>query len=199
MLEDDGEPVMCFCIHDADADGTMIYQSLVEETASRGRRRIEIVNLGLDPAEAVNMGLPSEKVDRSKGKSPAGYVSSEERDWLKRHRIELNAMTTPQFLSWLDRKMEQFEPKKLIPPSEVIQEKFEGELFSSVEGAVTEKILREARAKEQIQAAFEETKEKVAGESWGQEIREALDKNPALGWRAPVKVIAEEIVSGKEI
>lgn len=199
MLEDDGEPVMCFCIHDADSDGTMIFQSLVEETASRGKRKVEIVNLGLDPAEAVTMGLPSEKVDRSKGKSPADYVSPEERDWLRRHRIELNAMTTPQFLSWLDRKMEQFEPKKLIPPSGVIQEEFERELFSSVEGAVTEKILREARAKEQIQAAFKETKEKVAGESWEQEIREALEKRPALGWRAPVKVIAEEIVSGKEI
>ncbi len=196
MLEDDGEPVMCFCIHDADADGTMIYQSLVEETASRGRRRVEIVNLGLDPEEAVTMGLPSEKVDRSKGKSPAGYLSSREREWLRYNRIELNAMTTPQFLSWLDSKMEQYEPKKLIPPAETIREKFEEELLLGISETITEKILKEAKAGEQIEVAFENAKEKVLGENWEPEIIEALEENPTFGWRSPVTDIAGRIAKG---
>ena len=198
MLEDDGEPIMCFCIHDADADGTRIFQSLVEETASRGKRKVKIINLGLDPEEAVIMGLPSEKVDRSKGKSPADYLSPEEKEWLRCNRIELNAMTTPQFLSWLDGKMEQHEPKKLIPPSEVIGEAFNGYLHQEIAKATTVKILREAKAGERIMETFNGAKERVAGENWEPEIIEALEENPVSWWRSPIAAIAGRIAKGNE-
>ena len=49
LLADGDEPVTVFCIHDADASGTMIYQTLQEETKARPRRRVEIINLGLEP------------------------------------------------------------------------------------------------------------------------------------------------------
>ena len=45
-----------FCVHDADAYGTMIYQTLQEETKARGARKIKIVNLGLEPWEAIDDG-----------------------------------------------------------------------------------------------------------------------------------------------
>jgi hypothetical protein len=34
-------------------------------------------------------------------------------EWLQTHRIELNAMTTPQFIEWLDSKMAGYG--KLVP------------------------------------------------------------------------------------
>ena len=34
---------------------------------------------------------------------PPAAISWEE--WLQTHRVELNAMTTPQFIEWLDAKM----------------------------------------------------------------------------------------------
>ena len=52
-----------FCVHDADASGTMIYQTLQEATKARGARKIKIVNLGLEPWEAVAMGLEVENVE----------------------------------------------------------------------------------------------------------------------------------------
>jgi len=197
MLEDDGEAVTCFCIHDADADGTMIYQTLVEATASRGKRKVEVINLGLDPAEALTMGLPSESVEKkNRKKKVARYIPFEWRSWFRKNRIELNAMTTPQFLSWLDSKMEQHGPKKLIPPSEVIREEFEAELLTKVDAAITERILKEAKAGEQIEVAFENAKEKVLGENWEPEIIEALEENPTFGWRSPVTDIAGRIAKG---
>ena len=36
------------------------------------------------------------------------------------HRIELNTMTTPQFLQWLDDKMDKFGQGKLIPPEAIL-------------------------------------------------------------------------------
>ena len=57
----------------------------------------------------VDMGLEVEHVERRERASPvAQYV----RDygyhwemWLQHSRVELNAMTTPDFIAWLNRKM----------------------------------------------------------------------------------------------
>ena len=55
-LAEHDEPVEVFCVHDADACGTMIYQTLQEATKARGARKIKIVNLGLEPWEAHRDG-----------------------------------------------------------------------------------------------------------------------------------------------
>ena len=106
-LAEHDEPVTIFCAHDADAYGTMIYQTFQEETRARGARKIKIVNLGLEPWEAQEMGLGVEDVEEGKKrKAVADYVrkydeeNGEENgedweEWLQTHRIELNAMTTP--------------------------------------------------------------------------------------------------------
>ena len=111
-LAEHDEPVTVFCVHDADASGTMIYQTFQEATKARGARKIKIVNLGLEPWEAIEMGLEVENVERDERRKPvADYVRERGRrrhdweEWLQTHRVELNAMTTPQFIEWLDGKM----------------------------------------------------------------------------------------------
>ena len=42
-LAEHDEPVTIFCVHDADAYGTMIYQTFQEATKARGARKIKIV------------------------------------------------------------------------------------------------------------------------------------------------------------
>ena len=128
-LAEHDEPVTIFCVHDADAYGTMIYQTFQEATKARGARKIKIVNLGLEPWEAVAMGLEVENVEAGKQRKPvAEYVldrddvapdGSSWDDWLQTHRIELNAMTTPQFIAWLDGKMAAYH--KLVPPPDVLE------------------------------------------------------------------------------
>ena len=59
------------CVHDADASGTMIYQTLQEETKARGARKMEIVNLGLEPWEAIAMRLRG-RDPRGEGPAEAG-------------------------------------------------------------------------------------------------------------------------------
>ena len=126
LLADSDEPLTVFCVHDADAFGTMIYQTLQEETKARPRRRIEIVNLGLEPWEAADMGLEAEKVtDRERRAAVADYVlarpmASGGPSGCRQSRYELNAMTTPQFLAWLDGKMAEHGGGKVIPPASVI-------------------------------------------------------------------------------
>ena len=113
------EPIEVFCAHDADASGTMIYQTLQEATRARGARKIKIVNIGLEPWEAVEMGLEVETIEAKDRRKPvADYVAAHDGDWeewLQTHRVELNAMTTPQLIEWLDEKMETIRVRQADP------------------------------------------------------------------------------------
>ena len=81
LVEHD-EPIKVFCAHDADASGTMIYQTLQEATRARGARKIEIVNIGLEPWEAVEMGLEVETVEEKERRKPvADYVADHDGEW----------------------------------------------------------------------------------------------------------------------
>src|SRR5882757_6467396 len=80
LVEHD-EPVEVFCVHDADASGTMIFQTLQEETKARGARKIRIINLGLEPWEAIEMGLEVETLEETKRqKAVADYVRERDGD-----------------------------------------------------------------------------------------------------------------------
>ena len=160
-LAEHDEPVEVFCVHDADGPGTVIFQTLQEATRARGARKIKIVNLGLEPWEAVAAGFEVETVPQGeKRKAVANYVLERDaefpneapggtswEEWLKTHRVELNAVTTPEFIEWLDRKLAAYGAGKLIPPPDVIVAELETKLESKVRDAITERILREARSR----------------------------------------------------
>jgi hypothetical protein len=73
-LAEHDEPITIFCVHDADAAGTMIHQTFQEETKARGARKITIVNLGLEPWEGIAMGLEVENVDAGEGAADKAAV-----------------------------------------------------------------------------------------------------------------------------
>jgi hypothetical protein len=171
-LADHDEPVTVYAAHDADASGTMIYQTLQEATKARGARKIEIVNIGLEPWEAVEMDFDVEEFEQGETKDGeerqrpvANYVREYDEahgegwaDWLQTSRVELNAMTTPELIEWLDRKMAEHGAVKLIPASKVIADEFENKLATAVATAVTERILREAKSGQQITKALRKIK-----------------------------------------
>jgi hypothetical protein len=175
-LADHDEPVTVYAAHDADASGTMIYQTLQEATKARGARKIEVVNIGLEPWEAVEMNFDVEEFEQGETKDGedrqrpvANYVREYDdahgegwADWLQTSRVELNAMTTPELITWLDRKMAEHGAVKLIPPSKVIADEFENKLTTAVREAVTERILREAKVDQQISKALRKIKRPTA-------------------------------------
>ncbi|WP_316205268.1 hypothetical protein [Bradyrhizobium sp. SZCCHNS3004] len=188
------EPVEVFCAHDADAYGTMIYQTLQEATKARGARKIKIVNFGLDPWEAVAMGLDIETVEQGKlRKAVADYVREHTdnwANWLQTHRVELNAMTTPQFIEWLDRKMAEHGSGKLIPPPDVLTKELADRINEKVRAAITERILHEAGFEDQVAAAIAAIKTPDAV-TLARGIEEMFDEKPDREWRDHVEAVAE--------
>jgi len=189
LVEHD-EPVTVFCVHDADAFGTTIYQSLQEETKARGARKITIINLGLEPWEAVEMGLEIEEVEEKERRKPvADYVPDEWADWLQTHRVELNAMTTPQFIEWLDGKMADYD--KLIPPAAVLDAELNKGIETRIRAALTEQILREAGLDERVAAAVAAVA-KPNATALQNGIRHLFEQQPDAEWRDHITAIAEE-------
>jgi hypothetical protein len=183
-LGDTTEEIQFFCVHDADASGTLIYQSLQQETAARPARRVRVVNLGLDPAEAVALRLPVEAVGRGRRERPvAAYVEEEWREWLQSRRVELNAMTTPQFLDWLDRKFADYAGK-VLPPADVLQSRLESAVRSDLARRITERVLEEARIGDQVDEAMAGGQAVLKRQAKGlrSRVRQLCKRSPEEPW-----------------
>src|SRR5262245_46872342 len=197
-LAEHDEPVTIFCVHDADAYGTMIHQTFQEATKARDSRKIRIINLGLEPWEAVEMGLEVEDVDEKDRRKPvADYVRDREdgehwEDWLQAHRVELNAMTTPQFIEWLDGKMAAYA--KLIPPADVLETELEKRIEKKVRDAVVERILRKANVDAQVAAAIAEI-ETPDSTALTAGIKQLFDATPDAQWRDHIESVATELAT----
>jgi hypothetical protein len=197
LLGETGEEILFFAVHDADAAGTLIYQSLQEATRARRERRVRVVNLGLEPEEAVAMGLEVEDVEAGERRKPiASYVPADWQDWLRYRRVELNAMTTPQFIGWLDDKMAAFGNGKLVPPAAVLANDLSGGLEHRLYRQITEQILREARIDERVTAALQEITLPLP-EDLLATVDQALAEQPAAYWRTAVERIADEVLAAQ--
>ncbi len=199
LMAETDEAVTFFAVHDADASGTLIFQSLTEGTMARAARKAKVFNLGLEPAEAIEMGLAVEKIPKGKRKRPvAKYVDEEYCEWLQENRVELNAMTSPQFIGWLDRKIREAAPDcgKVIPPVGVLGER----LTSDVEAGIRQNLTAEAIASFGVdaKAAAEllrlQPAIRAATESLPETVRDALESEPELHWVDPVQEASQEIV-----
>jgi hypothetical protein len=193
-LAEHDEPIQVFCIHDADASGTLIYQTLQQATKARAARKIAIVNLGLEPWEAIAMGLEIETLERGSHRKPvADYVRDRDPkwdEWLQTNRVELNAMTTPQFINWLDSKMDGYG--KLIPPSNVLKTELDQCIEARVRAAVTERILREAGVDDQITAVVASIKAPTTA-TLVNGIKELFERKADRPWRDHIEAVAEQV------
>jgi hypothetical protein len=200
-LAEHDEPVTVFCVHDADAYGTMIYQTFQEATRARGARKIKIVNLGLEPWEALEMGLEVEDVEEKDRRKPvAEYVRDRDDDdweeWLQTRRIELNAMTTRQFIEWLDSKMEAHGNGKLIPPADVLEDELASRIEAKVRADITERILREAGLDDQVAEAIAEI-EKPTAATLERGIQRLFKRELDRAWRDHIEAVAQKIARGR--
>jgi hypothetical protein len=197
-LAEHDEPCTIYCVHDADAWGTMIYQTFQEATRARRARKVRIVNLGLEPWEAIADGLQVEDIDKAEKHKPvAGYVlervdGDHWDEWLQTHRVELNAMTTPEFIAWLDRKMAEHGDGKLIPPPEVLEAQLEEKLEASVRATITERILREADLEGQIHKALETIK-RPSNADLTKGVHEMFSRHSDWEWRKHIAAVVANI------
>lgn len=200
LLGETDEEIQFFCVHDADAAGTKIFETLQEATSARPGRRVPVINLGLEPEEAATLNLEVETFESKKSRPVAEYVPQHWKDWLQSHRVELNAMTTPEFIQWLEGKMEEHGVGKVIPDLNVLSDEMEKNAGLLVRENVTNKILEENRYEEKVSLELKRIEEplKVAKLNIKEDVKRKLVEKPRSLWSLPVKEIVQDIIFNQD-
>jgi hypothetical protein len=199
MLGETVEQIEGFAVHDADAYGTKIYETIVNATLARPARKVQVINLGLDADQALKMGLPIEPVEEEPGKKkhrPVAAYAADWEEWYQSNRIELNSMPGPQFIAWLDGEMERHNaPGKVVPPKAVMSEHLKGQTRVQVRTRLTEKVLREAEIERRVEEEMARLGPALARHERAIEatVQHHLNRHEADSWRTPVEGLARKI------
>jgi hypothetical protein len=149
------EPTKFFCVHDADASGSMISQTLTQATRARAARNVKVIDLGFFPWTALAEGLLRERAERKTGarRPVADYIKERDQanrevgnpeepdweDWLQDWRVELNAMSTAEFVEWMEEQFRKHHAKKVIPSEDLTLAEVSEQIAAALlEGATTE-------------------------------------------------------------
>lgn len=184
-----------FVLHDADPYGYNISRTLAEETRRMRGYRVEVTDIGLRVDDAVKMGLEAEEFTRQQALPQAveDNLNSLERDWFVGRqagkkvwvckRVELNAMSAPQLVEFIERKLaEAGATAKVLPPEDVVAAHAE-ELYRALAERLAERRILELLdvpalvtrvLEEMTQPGFTRLRKKLAG---------ILVDNPAESWR----------------
>ncbi len=153
------------------------------------QNEIDVTHLGLRLVDVRKHGLKSEK-HPFKGDFPADTIATEEeQEFLKSgRRVELNAFTAPQFIEWIETKLSQHLPKRLIPADDILTDAY-----------------RRALVKAKINRAIEDTKEEAIADAKAAKIPKSLrqqvqraQKNSPDAWDKVLYNIAEKSLLSRE-
>jgi hypothetical protein len=165
--------------HDLDRSGACIAWTLGNDTRRYGFEVApEVLDLGLRLDEAVDMGLldeaapdagPGEEVLREYG------LDEDEITFLvRRHRrIELNAMTSDQFVAWLEDKLAEHGGGKVVPAAEVLERHARRLLARRLAADKVAALLREIEA---------EAARRTLPTDLAKRVRQEQARDPALAW-----------------
>jgi hypothetical protein len=143
--------------------------------------------------------IPSQRcspVDKTDNRKPvADYVALHDvdwDDWLQNHRVELNAMTTPQLINWLDEKMETYGDGKLIPPQEVLVDELMTVTEKRLRAEITASILSEVGLDGRVAAAMAALS-LPDGDDLRRGVAEMFKDNPETDWRAHIEAVVDDL------
>jgi hypothetical protein len=218
LLAETEEELLFFCIHDADLSGTLIYQALQGATKARPERKVKIINLGLEPWQGLEMGLEVESLERRSTKSAAQYVADFDGDWekpkpahfegyerwaewgewLKSFRIELNAMDTPTFITWLDQKVSQYDNGKVLPEEGFLKKQAQNSLESQIKAQIRQEIFKKLNIEEMIQKQFSSFSSRIQAqikeEDLQEKVQQTLQNIPQQSWQESLENLVKEIL-----
>jgi len=130
-----------YVVRDFDKSGFSIASVLRRGTRGSHKRPANVIDLGLRLADIE--GLEREPVSypqrsnprdnlRRNGATPEEIAVLVQRDNYRGHggeRVELNAMTSDQFIGWLESKLEEHGVAKIIPNGKVLRSAYRRALF----------------------------------------------------------------------
>jgi hypothetical protein len=175
--------------HDFDKAGFGIYHTMIGDSARfTYTTQPNVVELGLRLGDVRKMKLVSEPVDYRA--NPTDCLreygcTNEEIEFLAPsngyvvmgQRVELNAMSSPQFIEWLEKKFKEHGVEKFVPEKDVLHDAY-------IEAA---KLAAVAEAREEALRQFQRGKVKVPA-NLEKILRKAIAKKPQSWDRALIEL-----------
>lgn len=196
-----GQGVVILTLHDFDKAGLKIHHTLTNDTRRyRFKTRPTVIDLGLRLADVEALELDSEPVEYGSDRDPrldilASGGTQAEADFLVREghakdwrgaRVELNALTSAQFVAWLDAKLIEAGVSKVIPEPGILMTAFE---------RVRRAALVEQRTRDIVKAVNDERIDSPPDLT--ALVEQRIQDDPSLSWDEAVRLIATE--SMKEV
>jgi hypothetical protein len=151
----------------------------------RFQNAIDVVHLGLRLADAQAYGLQEEECDFSGGFASDSIATEEEKAFLKSgRRVELNAFTSPQFIEWLEAKITEQLPGRLIPADDVLADAYRRALVVAKVNRAVERV--EERAVEKARAA-------TVPRSLRRRLEKAMKDNPQAWDQALYNLVKDKL------
>lgn len=168
-----------FVLHDFDVAGFSIRGTLAKD----GRRYtftndVPLIDIGLRLVDVEAMDLQAEPVTVSEWYARAATLrrhgaSYAEIEFLRSHRVELNAMTSRQLIDLIEAKLAEHGVEKVLPEDEVIE-------------AHARRLIEQRRACDALAEIRErlakEAAEHVLPDDLAASVRAHLDVRPSLPW-----------------
>jgi len=162
--------------------------------------------LGLNIAQAVDMGLESETFSRKKELSEALNFTIQEKTyfegtktgkkcWIAR-RVELNAMSAGELIELIESGINRHvEHKKLIPPTTVLINEWDQQIYNLVGKNLTQAIYRRLSLNAVIGRIAETFK---PGDVRGV-ILKHFNNHPEQSWREAIEADVNEVIDSEVI
>jgi len=189
LLERLGEEVRIFVLHDFDKSGFSIVGILCRDTTRyQFTRPPEIIDLGIRLADVQEYSLESEPVDYPPHTDPTenlrangataeevAFIAGERGHDGRYHgrRVELNAFTSDQFVTWLEGKLRSHHVQKVIPDAETLAEAYRRAV------ALTDLEQRMRQVLPEVERTAESS---AVPENLQKRIAEELAKDPCSAW-----------------
>jgi DNA topoisomerase VI subunit B len=187
------EGVRFLVLHDFDKAGFSIVGTLTRDTWKyKFKRPPEVIDLGLRLADVRSLKLESEPVT-IKGDAEDNLrlnrATEDEIAFLtgtdtgKSKRVELNAMTSPQFIEWLETKLKHYKVGKYVPGDAVLKMAYQRAWLLN-------------RLNAEIEKAYDGLKQSAErllppGDLLGK-VLDHLKRNPREAWDSAVADAAKE-------
>jgi len=186
-----------FVLHDADPAGYNIARTMREETKRMPGYQVDVIDMGLTVEDAVDMGLDRETFTRKRALPSALDLNDLEAEWFGgQHqgrngwicqRVELNAMTAPQLVTYIEAALERHgATAKVVPPPEVIRNETANQCWAALVVLARQEIesILDADA---IADGLSPNLTDALKDVGPAELKEALSGEPVLSWREALR------------
>jgi hypothetical protein len=184
LVDEMCEDVPLLVMHDFDKAGFTILSTLQRDT-----RRYsfcgnpKVIDLGLRLADVRELGLQAEETfDRGTASARRINLSEngateQEIEFLLRQRVELNALSSAQLVTWIERKLKQHRIRKIVPDNETLASAYR----SQIQRFEMERVVEEMEAQADNIKIPRDLAKKVAA---------FFKKHPYASWDSAIAAIA---------